>query len=776
MLKPFLAALLAGASLSAIGTAAAAPHSFTLGTNDFLLDGQPFQMRSGEMHPERIPQEYWRHRIQMAKAMGLNTVAIYVFWNAHEREEGRYDFTSPGLDVGKFLRIAGEEKMWVLLRPGPYCCGEWDFGGIPPYLLRYPDLKLRTVADAHYTNAVARYFHELAPIVRPHLAANGGPILMVQIENEYGSYPRRDHAYVEWLRDLWVKEGVNGPFYTADGAGENYLKGVTLPGAAVGLDSGENESQWALARRMNPGVPVFSSETYPGWLRHWGEGDWSPTDISGLMKFYLEKKKSFNLYVLHGGSNFGFTAGANNGGAGYQPDVTSYDYGSPVNEQGVATPAYHALRKQIASYLPGETLPEVPAPIPTLALPEIRLERWSGLWEHLPRAQTLDQPACFEALGQNQGLMLYRTTVPAGEKRKLAFANLHDYGLVFLDGTLVGTLDRRRGQRELELPACPKDASLEILVEAMGHINFTIAMESDRKGIYGDVKLGGVTLTNSWQMFPLPLTDAWVTSLSKTAPAAGRPGGFFKGQFKLDHAADTFLDLSQWKKGVVWVNGHNLGRFWNIGPQQRLYCPAPWLKTGDNEIIVLDLHQTTPAPIAGLKSIAGIANPLEGLTAKKQEAAPFEINVPANTVRTKDLPWPNGATTVAAHLNPLHDGGQAWGVGLALGWADGKYVQVNARAEGRWSIRHNGQESLAGSFPKATPSTVVIKLEDRVVRLLALPEGAQDWVQLAEFPRPDFSSAPATVRVGKIGATWEPQDYSDKGQASPCRVDWVRMY
>lgn len=578
------------------------PHSFTFGgpeNGQFLLDEKPFQMIGGEMHPARIPAEYWRHRIRMAKAMGLNTVAIYVFWNDHEQQEGKFDFTTESRNIGEFLRLAREEGVWINFRPGPYCCGEWDLGGIPSYLLRYPDIKLRTIQDERYKKAVARYYHELAKIVRPYLAENGGPILIVQIENEYGSYPRRDHDYMVWLRDLWIKEGVKGPFYTADGAGEGYLKGIVIPGVAVGLDTGANEGHFALARRMNPGVPVMSSEVYPGWLRHWGEGNWSPTNVAGLVKFYMDTKKSFSLYVFHGGTNFGFTAGANNGGAGYQPDVTSYDYGSPLDEQGRPTPAYHALRKQLAACLPtGQTLPEIPAEIPAMQISNIDLARWTGLWEQLPTPVAAQHPAFFESLGQNQGMMVYRTKIPAGGKQRLTMANLHDYAQVFVDGVLIGTLDRRRGQREIDLPQRTNEATLEILVEAMGHINFTIAMDSDRKGLYGDVKLGDSSLQN-WEMLPLPLKNDWIGNLRKTTPAPSRPGGIFKGQFTLDNVADTFLDLSKWKKGVVWINGHNLGRYWSIGPQQRLYCPAPWLKKGENTVFVLDLELTEPQPLDG---------------------------------------------------------------------------------------------------------------------------------------------------------------------------------
>jgi beta-galactosidase len=583
------------------------PHQFAFGgTNhsEFLLDGQPLQIRSGEMHPDRLPPAYWRHHIRLAKAAGLNTIAIYVFWNAHERTEGKYDFSSPGRDIGAFLKIAREEGMWVLLRPGPYCCGEWDFGGIPQYLLRYPDLKLRTLADAHYTNAVANYLHELAKVVRPQLAENGGPILLVQVENEYGSYPRRDHDYMVWLRDLWVKNGVHGPFYTADGPGEHYLKGVTISGVAIGLDTGETEAHWAIARKLNPGVPVFSSEAYPGWLRHWGEGDWKPKDLTSLIKFYMDTGKSFNLYMFSGGTCYGFTAGANNGGKGYEPDVTSYDYASPVNEQGGTTPAYYALRQQLSAYLPKATvLPAVPDALPAMAIPPIPMQAWSSVWNELPKPRQVPVPECFEAVGQyHQGLMVYRTQLAAGTAGKLVFTNLHDYGQVFVDGALIGTLDRRLGQREIELPARPQAATLEILVEAMGHINFTRAMESDRKGIYGEVTLAGQPLTG-WQMQALPLADDWAKELKHTPPPAGRPGGIFRGEFKLTQVADTYFDLSKYQKGVVWVNGHNLGRYWNIGPQQRLYCPAAWLKNGNNTVVVLDLLLTESTPLEGQPAV-----------------------------------------------------------------------------------------------------------------------------------------------------------------------------
>ena len=365
--------------------------------------------------------------------------------------------------------------------------------------------------------AVERYFRELAKVVRPHLIANGGPILMVQIENEYGSYQRRDHRYMVWLRDLWVKLGVPGPFFTADGAGESFLKNVVLPGVAVGLDSGSTEADWNVARKMNPGVPVLSAETYPGWLCHWGEPFWQPKDVSAAIKFYMENKKSFSLYMVHGGTNYGFTAGANKGGPGlYQPHVTSYDYASPIDEQGRPTPSYHAIRNQLASYLPkGENLPAIPKLIPTMTIPAIQLERWTSLWANLPAPRETERPATFESQGQDQGLAIYRTRLPAGSKGKLSFAQLNDYGQLFVAGKYLGALDRCKGQREIEISDVGgQEAVLDVMVEGMGHINYDIAMEQDRKGIVGDVKLNDAVLTN-WQMFLLPLNESWITALPK---------------------------------------------------------------------------------------------------------------------------------------------------------------------------------------------------------------------------------------------------------------------
>ena len=592
-------ALLAFSVLLAVAPSAQAPrHTFALGGDDFLLDGKPFQVISGELHPARIPAEYWRHRIRMAKAMGCNTIAAYVFWNYHEIAEGVFDFATGNRDLARFVRIAQEEGMFVLLRPGPYVCAEWDFGGLPTYLLRYPDLKIRCL-DPRYMAAVERYIASIAPVIEPLLVTSGGPVLMLQVENEYGSYGN-DRAYMARLKELWEKNGIDIPFFTADGPTLHMLEAGHLPGAAVGLDSGSNEKHWELARSMVPGVPVFSSETYPGWLTHWGE-KWARPSLDDLKKevaFLLDGKKSFNFYVIHGGTNFGFSAGANSGGKGYEPDVTSYDYDAPIREQGLATPKYHALREMIAAALPaGSTLPPVPDPIPAIAIPEFQMRAHASLWNHLPQPIPSVQPKPFETYGQNQGLVLYRTKLVGRKSGALLITDLHDYASVFVDGKPLGTLDRRLGEKTLQLPATTNAMPvLDILVEGMGHINFAQEM-IDRKGITDRVTLSGMTLMN-WEVFLLSLEDGWVSSLP-AGPIDPRPGWFFRGTFRLSTPADTFIDMTGYKKGIVWVNGHNLGRYWEIGPQTRLYCPAPWLKAGENVVMVLDLHQMEALPLRG---------------------------------------------------------------------------------------------------------------------------------------------------------------------------------
>ena len=585
-----------------------AKHTFKLGTSEFLLDGLPFQIISGEMHPARIPAGYWRQRIMMAKAMGCNTISAYIFWNYHESETGIYDFTTGNHNIGEFIKIVQEEGMWLILRPGPYVCAEWDLGGIPPYLLRIPDIKLRCL-DPRFMEAAERYMARLSEEIKPFLITKGGPLIMLQIENEYGSFGN-DKNYLQRLKDVWTSLGIDVPTFTCDNPSAPVLEAGTLSGSAVGLNQGSSLDDFALAAKMNPGVPAFSSETYPGWLTHWGE-KWAKPDSSELLKrvkFLMDNKKSFSFYVIHGGTNFGYTAGANSGGKGYEPDVTSYDYDAPINEQGRATNKYTALRDLLGSYLPkGKKLPPVPDPIPSIELSHVNMQPFTSIWDNLPQPLNSVKPETFEAYGQDYGFILYKTELTGNKNGKLTITGLHDYANIYINDVFIGNLDRREGINTIDLPVTNVESPvLEILVEGMGRINYGKNL-IDRKGITDSVTLNGIELMN-WKVYKLPMDGKFIYDLRSSGKTLNKPGIFYKGNFFLSRvegniSSDTFIDISDYTKGIVWVNGHNLGRYWNIGPQKRLYCPASWMREGLNEIIVFDLIQTKAGQITGTKTL-----------------------------------------------------------------------------------------------------------------------------------------------------------------------------
>ncbi|GGY17628.1 beta-galactosidase [Rhodanobacter panaciterrae] len=578
------------------------PHRFELGKRQFLLNGLPFQIRSGEMHPIRIPVEYWRQRIRMAKAMGLNTIAIYLMWNSMESEPGVFDLSTGNRDFAKFIRLCQEEGMWVYLRPGPYVCGEWDLGGLPPYLLHHPHIRLRDKDDADYMVAVSRYIGKIAPVVKPLLAENGGPILMVQVENEYASFGH-DLAYLKAVQALWQQNGIHGPFSIADGLGQVREARTYLPGAALGIDG---DTDFAGAQAIAGELPVWMGEGYPGWITHWGKQEFSRGDFAGTLAKLMAEGRSFNMYVVHGGTNFGFSAGANveDDQTQFQPVITSYDYGSPINEHGAPTADYHAFRKLIAAHL-AQPLPELPPVPPMASFPTITPQPHASLWDNLPAAKQVQRPQANELLfAQDHGMVLYRRALKGGGE--LVLDGVRDYATVFHGGRYVDYVSRMqhpklRAGNKLPLPA-GGEASLEVLVDSFGHVNYGRAM-ADRKGLVGEVQLDGKPLQD-WEAVSLPLDDAWLAALKPLNGKPARPGVFFKGVLSLAQSGDCYLDMADWAKGYLWVNGHLLGRYWNIGPQQRLYCPAPWLHAGDNEVLVFDLHRTEGAAIRSAASLS----------------------------------------------------------------------------------------------------------------------------------------------------------------------------
>ncbi len=581
---------------------AAPAHDFKLGRDDFLLDGKPFRIMAGEIHYQRIPREYWADRLMKVKAAGLNTVGTYVFWNALEPEPGQWDL-SDGNDLGAFIRTAQRLGLWVIVRPGPYACAEWDFGGLPAWLLRTPDIKVRC-SDPRYLAACESYVMKIAEVIRDLQVHRGGPVLMVQVENEYGSYGN-DREYMLALKGFWEKAGIEVPLFTADGATPHMLEAGSLPGAAIGLDPGTNAKDFAEAARLERGVPVFCSELYPGWLTHWGE-PWARVKTEEFLpglRWLLDNGKSFSLYMFHGGTNFGFWAGANFSDK-YQPDVTSYDYDAPLDEAGRPTPKFRAIQELLSRYQPpGRKFPDLPAPIRMISVPPVAFDESAALFDNLPPAVRGPQPGPMESYGQNHGFILYRTRLLGHRGGKLVVTDLHDYATVFADGRYVGTIDRTKGEATaLDLPRTqPANETLDILVEAMGRINYGPRL-LDRKGITERVTLNNMTLMG-WDVHPLPMDGDYLSLLRYARRPADRPGNFFRGRFDLGTVGDTYLDLSGWAKGVVWVNGHNLGRYWEIGPQKRLYCPATFLRSGANEIVVFDLHALKPAPVAGFPDL-----------------------------------------------------------------------------------------------------------------------------------------------------------------------------
>ena len=576
-------------------------RNFRLGEDEFLLNGKPFRIMAGEIHFQRIPREYWADRLMKIKAAGLNTVGTYVFWNALEPEPGQWDF-SGGNDLAAFIRTAERLGLWVIVRPGPYACAEWDFGGLPIWLLRTPDIRVRC-SDPRYLAACESYILKIAEVIRDLQVHRGGPVLMVQVENEYGSFGN-DRDYMLALKGFWEKAGIEVPLYTADGATPYMLEAGSLPGAAIGLDPGTNEKDFAEAARLKRGVPVFCSELYPGWLTHWGE-EWARVKTEGVvadLRWLLDHGKSFSLYMFHGGTNFGFWAGANFSDK-YEPDVTSYDYDAPLDEMGRPTPKYFAIRDLLARHQPkGTELPELPRPVPTIEVPAILLDESASLFDNLPPPVRSPQPGPMESYGQDHGFILYRTKLLGHRGGKLTVTDVHDYASIYVDGKFLATIDRTKKETAVDIPkAEPANETLDILVEGMGRINFGPRL-LDRKGITERVTLNAMTLM-TWDVHGLPMGEDDLRLLKFGGRPADRPANFFRGRFELEETGDTYLDMTGWKKGVVWVNGHNLGRFWDIGPQKRLYCPAPFLKRGRNELVVFDLHVLRAAPVRGFTTL-----------------------------------------------------------------------------------------------------------------------------------------------------------------------------
>jgi len=584
-------------------------HTFALGDQAFLLDGKPFQMISGEMHYPRVPREAWRARMKMAKAMGLNTIGTYVFWNLHEPQKGKFDFSGNN-DVAEFVRIAQQEGLWVILRPSPYVCAEWEFGGYPYWLQNEKGLEVRS-KEAQYLKEYESYIKEVGRQLAPLQINHGGNILMVQIENEYGSYGS-DKEYLGINQKLFKEAGFDGLLYTCDPAPD--LVAGHLPGllpAVNGLDNPAKVKKIINENHDGKG-PYYIAEWYPAWFDWWGTAHHTiPAErYAGRLDSVLAAGISINMYMFHGGTTRAFMNGANfKDTSPYEPQTSSYDYDAPLDEAGNATPKFMQFRQVIRKHLPaGMQLPDVPAAKPVITIPAVKLTQSVSLLNTLPAVKENLSPLTFEDLHQDYGFVLYRTVLNESKSGQLKLKELRDYAVIMINGKKVGTLDRRLNKDSLYLKLPAGKVTLDILVENLGRINFGKYLLQNKKGITQQVILNGTELQH-WKMYSLPFHDLSTVKFSAARQNAQSPV-IRKGGFTLDKVGDTYLDMSNWGKGVVWVNGHNLGRYWGIGPQQTLYLPVEWLKKGYNDVEVLELLKPEQDQLSGIdKPILDVVKP-----------------------------------------------------------------------------------------------------------------------------------------------------------------------
>ena len=569
--------------------------TFTYDDKNFLLNGEPYTIISGAIHYFRTVPECWRDRLLKLKACGFNTVETYTCWNLHERKEGQFDFSGM-LDIERFICIAEELDLNVIIRPGPYICAEWEFGGLPSWLLKYPNIALRC-DDPLYLEKVTPYYKQLFDRIRPHLCTNGGKVIMMQVENEYGSYGD-DKSYLRKVAKLYRDNGIDCTLFTSDGTLLAMLSGGTLPELlAVGNFGGGVTEKLEKLHNFKPHQPLMCGEFWGGWFDHWyaQHHKQKTTEIADMIDEFFRANGSFNLYMFHGGTNFGFTNGANHQD-GYAPTITSYDYGAPLSEAGDLTEGYYAIQKAIAANT-GKEPPAIEVMnSPKAAYGKIKLTAFAPLLDNL---KNLSQPVyhaypqTMEQLDQDFGYIVYSTTLEGPfEEGDLIFTHLHDRAHIFLDGKLVGLRERSQREDEVKIAlSTGEKIRLDILVENMGRVNYGPKL-FDQKGIVGGIRIER-RFHFGWDHYCLSMED--LSGLVWQAGVPAQVPGFFKGNLFIEgNPCDTFVELPGFTKGIVIVNGFNLGRYFNpAGPQKTLYVLAPILKSGENEIIVFETDGCT---------------------------------------------------------------------------------------------------------------------------------------------------------------------------------------
>ncbi|BBI33382.1 glycoside hydrolase family 35 protein [Cohnella abietis] len=581
--------------------------SFEIEGNGFVYDGKPLRIISGAMHYFRIVPEYWEDRLRKLRACGFNTVETYVAWNLHEPKEGQFCFEGIA-DIERFIRLAEELGLFVIVRPSPYICAEWEFGGLPSWLLADSDMRLRC-SHQPFLDKVDAYYDVLLPKLKPLLCTSGGPIIAMQVENEYGSYGNDKH-YLEYLRQGMLDRGMDVLLFTSDGPEDYMLQGGTLPSTLATLNFGSKPEQaFEKLLAVQPDKPLFCMEYWNGWFDHWGDQHHvrGYDDVKDVLDRILRMGASVNFYMFHGGTNFGFYNGANHIDF-YEPTVTSYDYNALLSEAGDITDKYMAIREVIALYA---DVPNEPLPPPSVkkAYGDVQLTERALLFFSFDDLSVSIQsvfPETMERLGQDYGFIWYETELSGPQTNcEIMLQDVHDRALIYVDGIYRGVVERWREGDAITVDVPPSGAKLGILVENMGRINYGARMR-DVKGITEGVKAGARQYNQflfNWTIRCLPLDDLSGiryepimadTDANKNANASKLDAApaFYRGTFQVNGAADTFLKLDGWVKGVVYVNGFNLGRYWEKGPQRTLYVPGPLLREGLNEIVVFELEGT----------------------------------------------------------------------------------------------------------------------------------------------------------------------------------------
>lgn len=573
---------------------------FTIGESDFLLDGAPFRILSGALHYFRVHPDSWADRIEKARLMGLNTIETYVPWNAHSPRRGVFD-TSGMLDLDRFLRLVADAGMYAIVRPGPYICAEWDNGGLPAWLFREPGVGVRRY-EKQYLAAVSEYLEQVLRIVRPLQLHEGGPVVLVQVENEYGAFGD-DQVYLKAVADMISQAGITVPLVTVDQPVDEMQAAGGLSGVLRTASFGSRSAErLETLRAHQPTGPLMCMEFWDGWFDHWGgpHHTTSVEEAAAELDALLAAGASVNVYMFHGGTNFGLTNGANDKGV-YRPTITSYDYDAPLDEAGNPTAKYHAFREVLARYAPvpaDEVVAAEPSPEfeVTLGEPISLLDR--GPWVEHESLPTLDE------LGTR--LAIFRTAVDIDRPALLEIGEIRDRAQLYLDGHPLGTLERENHDRAILLPRAR--GKLDLVVEDQGGVNYGPRI-GETKGIVGPALLDAAPITR-WATCAIDLDgipSLWASITGAADPSPGPTA--WRAVFELGEARDLFLRTNAWGKGIAWVNGFCLGRYWRRGPQETLFVPGPAVRAGSNELVVLELD-TLPDRVARFVSGASLG-PLE---------------------------------------------------------------------------------------------------------------------------------------------------------------------